>query len=348
MSDELDPVELALRFTSESVSRAEKFLDRKKIDFRVVNTSGCNASAIERDTVYDIKMSSQLVTTLRDISLLFQPDVLQTFGRRRNLDWRAALFAAITRPGEMGRDNIALFKYALHFVFGHEVGHLRQGHKAAKIALGLPTTVSEWNETCQEGEGPLNSQLFVFELAADYEAVQFCIPLLLQKSSTDAGKIELDIRSLWLLVCSVTLLFFLFERMGRARPPFGFIGTHPAPASRLLWLVRVIIRVLEAQKIVAVANPERIFDYLVDAVDFSTHFWHSMLVRNGVEVSVPEIHPTLSLAELPDYGKWQAFMSEEWNKIVPTINENIVNGYKLPVWEQPRVDKPAWFDMTKI
>jgi hypothetical protein len=348
MPDELDPIELALRFTSESVGRAEKFLDQKKIDFRVINTPGCNASAIERATSYDIRMSSQLVTTLRDISLFFQPDVLQTFGHRKNLDWRAALFAAITGPGEKGRDNIVLFKYALHFVFGHEVGHLRQGHTAAKIALGLPTTVSEWNETCEDGEGPLNSQLFVFELAADYEAIQFCIPLLLRKSSTDAEKMELDIRSLWLLVCSITLLFFLFERMGRARPPFGFIGTHPAPASRLLWLVRTIVRVLEAQRIVAIADTARIFDYLVDAVDFSTHFWHSMLVRNGVEVSVPEIHPTLSLAELPEYGNWQACMSEEWNKIMPTINENIVKGHKLPVWTQSQVDKPAWFDMTKI
>jgi len=351
---ELTPEQLTERIAADCVAKGRRFIQSGALTFMLHPSLRFNAFADASNPANLVfGITSALRDRLYDVSCQFTREVLDDLGPRRPIGWRAALLAEFARPGANEVDHIQLFRMALSLILGHELGHIRQSHHLSKTALGLAGTHARtdengaWNPDAnapnheadavpnQYAAAP-NSDRFVFELAADYEGMQFCMSLFVSNvGSAEQPVLQVHLKQLWLFMCAATLVFFVLEREGRPRPPFGFVGTHPAAPARLLWMIKTTLLTLSGRPgLQQQLDADAAFDYLVDAVDFSTHFWHGLLRRNGAAGAAPEVHPSLVLDLLPSYGAWQSTMTGEWNRVVPVINEHIAMGRKLPLFEQ--------------
>jgi len=342
---EMTPAQLTERVAADCIAKGRRFIQTGTLDFVLYLSGRFNAFADARNPAQLVfGVTTALSDRLYDLSSQFTRDVLDELGPRQPTGWRAALLAEFARPGANEVDHVQLFRMALSLILGHELGHIRQAHHLSKAALGLAgeharTDENDGVDAGADGAdadlvaGP-DSDRFVFELAADYEGMQFCLPLVLANvGSADEPVWQVRVKQLWLFMCAATLVYFVLEREGKPRPPFGFVGTHPAAPARLLWMIKTTLLTLsDIPGLKHAPNPDATFDYLVDAVDFTTHFWHGLLQRNGVAAAPPQVHPSLALELLPSYGAWQAAMIEKWNRVVPVINGHITMGRKLPLF----------------
>ncbi|MEX8516882.1 MAG: M48 family metalloprotease [Leptothrix sp. (in: b-proteobacteria)] len=239
----------------------------------------------------------------------FEASIVQKFKQRKPLGWRAVLLSQINKPGECKEDHYVMFDMAMSFILGHELGHLRQSHHKIKNCLGIGVNhnsvciSTEIDADISDDEDVILAS-FVIELAADYDAIKFSAHTF---TKSDANGCEISIRNLWIFMVSVALIFFILEdhsnKCSKSRPAFGFVGSHPAPPSRLLWTANMIAIVFDEY-----ISKDRASDYLVDAIGFATYFWHSSLEKNDHTHVIQEIHPSLQINELENYEKWRSKM----------------------------------------
>lgn len=141
-------------------------------------------------------------------------------------------------PSDLDSTNATLkfFRISLAWLYLHEQAHLFQGHGslyaeetgANDAGRQFLWTDVMFSQADQQLTGRNAWIKHSFELAADYEATNLVVQLLLIDD-----KCVLQKSSLWLLIAALTCLFHRFY--GHARPPHAGIavGTHPDPAIRM-------------------------------------------------------------------------------------------------------------------
>lgn len=139
-----------------------------------------------------------------------------------------------------------MFVAAITWVYFHEIGHLMQEHGVIRAEFAerhkdaaQTTDVHDFEASHDKrliGRGALVSH--VMELAADFEAMHFYVVELL-RHVTDPDFVEdkkrTDVLSglIYLMVCSLSLLFFRFNGSQPILPTAVIEGSHPNPLIRL-------------------------------------------------------------------------------------------------------------------
>lgn len=146
------------------------------------------------------------------------------------------------------------FRISLAWLYLHEQSHLFQGHGsifAEETGLQGVSGQFLWEDVMfsHEKQNQLTGNAawisHCFELAADYEATNLVVQLLVIDDKQTLKK-----SSLWLLICGLTCIFHRFY--GDKRPAHGGVatGTHPDPAIRMRAMYTAIVGTLMHSKVV--------------------------------------------------------------------------------------------------
>lgn len=148
------------------------------------------------------------------------------------------VFQDLEQPIEMlpslfssGAHRKNMFIAAITWVFFHELGHLNQEHSYIRNQFlnSEQTLINECqiaNTTMIEGKAA--AICHVTEMAADFEATNFCILELIRQFSGDELK-----ASIYLFVCGVSTALYKFHVDQPLDLKSTPIGTHPNPLIRL-------------------------------------------------------------------------------------------------------------------
>lgn len=140
-----------------------------------------------------------------------------------------------------------LFAISLAWLYLHEQAHLFQGHGMIfEEEMGVPNGGGSfvWSDASfshgdREVTGKEALISHAFELAADYEATNLALQLLLIDDKKHLKK-----SSLWIFVAALTCIFHRFYGQSRKHHEGIAVGTHPDPALRMRDTYRNIISTL--------------------------------------------------------------------------------------------------------
>ncbi len=211
-----------------------------------------------------------------------------------------------------------MFIGAITWVFFHELGHLQQEHGYIRNFFTGATIPSihecniNTNELIQGKEAAISH---VTEIAADFEAVNFCISELIRQFKGDDLK-----PSIFIFMCGVSCVLYRFHGAKPFRIEEYPIGSHPNPLVRLENIVPQIYEFLSMSALHQVINVELSRESIVKICSTAATtvgiFW---LKINSKQPKVSDNYFLMGTLNRPGMNSYLKVIIKTWDEIEPTI-----------------------------
>ena len=221
-----------------------------------------------------------------------------------------------------------MFIGAITWIFFHELGHLNQEHGYIRNVLN-GTTISSIHEcninTKKLIKGKESAISHVTELAADFEAVHFCILELIRQFKGDNLK-----PSIFIFMCGISCVLYRFHGANPFIKEEVPIGSHPNPLIRLENMVPQIYEYLSIPALHKVINIELSRESLVKMCQTASTtvglFW---LKINYIKPKISDIFFLMGPLNRPGMISYLSIIIKTWDEIEPTIKTVRRTGTKL-------------------
>lgn len=225
-------------------------------------------------------------------------------------------------PSEFTLDDCRrnMFLGALTFVYFHELGHLFQEHGYIRSIL-CKTNIHPIQE-CSVNDsssvsGRTSAIYHVTELAADFEAINFCIMELVRhfKGRTLIG-------SIYMFICGISCVFYRFHGVRALAPESIPIGSHPNPIIRMEINLPHLFEFMDIEQVRLTTKYDLGRAELVGIFSkaaYSGAFFH--LWKQDRQTHVPQGYLITGIQQRPEVKEYFKIIINTWDEIESKIKQ---------------------------
>ncbi|MES2207272.1 MAG: hypothetical protein V4525_10845 [Pseudomonadota bacterium] len=227
---------------------------------------------------------------------------------------------APTLPAALSKDDCCyiMFVGALTWVYFHELGHLTQEHGYIRKIFSTNTSMAI-HECLANSPNKLdekNSILsHVMEIAADFEAITFCIFEL--SRHFEGEKLQ---GAIYMFICGISCIFHRFNEEKLLPSEAQPTGSHPNPIIRMEFNLPHIYELLDIFQKPFKLHLDRkgIVHLYYRAAHSSSLFW---LWQNTEIQDIPNYYFLEGILNRPDLKPYFRSIISTWDEIEPTITK---------------------------
>jgi hypothetical protein len=213
-----------------------------------------------------------------------------------------------------------ILEYSLCWLYLHEQAHHFQSHHSvfSQVSNSKEANfcIDETFATCKNSTEYDACIKHAFELSADYEATYLIIELFKKDKIIKQS-------SIWLLISSLTYLFYNFYEKKSVYHEGKVFGTHPIPAIRIRFVFAQLKDIFDSSEILTFLEKDKTVKDYHDAMEhslFTAMLYTEQMYNENLEISTfMEFMNKVFDIESHENTQYINSIKEVWNKIRPNV-----------------------------